>query len=183
MNRVSVIGCTGSGKTTVARLIADLLQVPHLELDSVYHQPDWTPLADDLFRDRVRDFTLQTRWVVDGNYTSQGVADVVWPRADTIVWLDLPRSTVMDRVIRRTIRRAASREVLWNGNREPWSNFFDPRSEKNIVAWTWTRHGPVRRKYEAKSTDGTWEHASVHRLQSDSDVNDLIAALDRAHRS
>ncbi len=183
MDRVSVIGGSGSGKTTVASRIAEIIGAPHLELDSVFHQPDWAPLPDDQFRTRVDEFTGQARWVVDGNYTSHGVADIVWPRADTIVWLDLPRSTVMRRVVKRTIRRAATREILWSGNREPWSNFFDPRPEKNIITWTWTRHRNVRKKYEARSGEGTWAHTEVHRLRSQAEVDSLLAQISASHRS
>ena len=180
MDRVSVIGCTGSGKTMVAGRIAEIIGAPHLELDSVFHRPDWTPLPDDQFQARVDEFIRQARWVVDGNYTSQGVAGIVWPRADTIVWLDLPRSTVMRRVIKRTFRRAATREILWNGNREPWSNFFDPRPEKNIITWTWTRHHHVRRMYQERSRDGTWAHTEVHRLRSQAEVDSLLAQISSA---
>jgi adenylate kinase family enzyme len=177
MNRVSVIGNSGSGKSVVARQISEVIAAPLLELDSVFHQPQWTPLSDDRFQGRVAEFTRRTRWVIDGNYTSHGVADIIWPRADAIVWLDLPRNTVMRRVIRRNIRRAVTREVLWNENREPWSNFLDPRPEKNIMVWAWTRHGHVRAKYEARSRDGTWAHAEVHRLRTQTDVDLLFARL------
>ena len=55
-------------------------------------------------------------WVVDGNY---GITrDLVWARADTVVWLDLPFSLVVWRVATRTVRRAAHREALWGTNRE-----------------------------------------------------------------
>jgi len=45
--------------------------------------------------------------------------DVVWTRADIVVWFDLPRRTVMRQVVTRTLRRAITRAELWNGNREP----------------------------------------------------------------
>jgi adenylate kinase family enzyme len=45
MQRVSVVGSSGSGKTTLAAQIARCLGAPHLELDSVFHQPGWEPLA------------------------------------------------------------------------------------------------------------------------------------------
>lgn len=183
MRRVSVVGSSGSGKSTVARKLAARLGLPCLELDSIFHQPNWTPLPDDVFRARVTEFIEQDSWVVDGNYTSHGVADLVSPRADTIVWLDLARSVVMWRVIRRTMERAITREELWNGNREPLTNLYSPDPEKNIIVWAWTRHGPTRAKYEAKAGDGTWDHATVYRLRSQADVNALLEGARAAHRS
>ena len=59
-------------------------------------------------------------WVVDGNYSA--VRDLVWDRADTVVWLDLPRLVVVRRITTRSIRRVVRREELWNGNRERWRN-------------------------------------------------------------
>ena len=43
VQRLSVVGNSGSGKTTIARRLATGLGIPHLELDAVFHQPDWQP--------------------------------------------------------------------------------------------------------------------------------------------
>ena len=116
VQRVSVVGNSGSGKTTLGAALGRAMGVPHLELDSVFHQPDWEPLDRDEFRRRVGEFVAADRWVVDGNYSS--VRDLIWARADTVVWLDLPRHRVMRQILWRTIRRVALRKELWNGNRE-----------------------------------------------------------------
>jgi adenylate kinase family enzyme len=165
MERISVIGSSGSGKSTMARTLADLLDLPYLELDSVFHQPGWERKPDDEFRAEVSAFVAGDRWVVDGNYTSHGVAQLVWPRADTIVWLDPPRRVVMGRIVRRTLRRVATRQHLWNGNRETWSNLFRRDPDKNIILWAWTRFRPVRERYETVLEDGSWDHLTVVRLR------------------
>ena len=161
----------------MARRIAGALDLPHLELDSVFHQPDWTPLPDDEFRVAAVDFTQQERWVVDGNYTAAGVLDLVWERADTVVWLDLSRRVVMSRVIRRTVRRAATREELWNGNREPWSNFTRWNPEENIIRWAWTRFDHTRSKYDSRSVDSRWSHLEFIRLSFRSEAADFVQNL------
>ena len=70
------MGNSGSGKTTLAAQIAAGLGVPHLELDSVFHQPGWTELPLEEFRAKVGEVVATDRWVVDGNYTA--VQDLVW---------------------------------------------------------------------------------------------------------
>ncbi len=174
MNRISVIGSSGSGKTTVARALAERLAIPYLELDAVFHQPGWVARPDEEFRSIVFDFAKGDRWVIDGNYTSHGVAQVVWPRADTIVWLDPPRRVVMTRVVRRTLRRVITREELWNGNREPWTNLYRLDPYKNIVVWAWSRFGHTRRKYESYLGSPQWGHARVVRLQSRGEVGEFL---------
>lgn len=67
MDRVSVVGCPGSGKTTFAAALAERMGTSHLELDSLYHQKDWEPLPDDEFRSAVTSVIGGERWVVDGN--------------------------------------------------------------------------------------------------------------------
>ncbi len=119
MRRVSVVGNSGSGKSTLARELALVLGVPYVELDSLFHQPGWVPLAEDEFRRVVGAAAAVDGWVMDGNYSA--VRPIVWTRADTVVWLDLPRRTVMRQVVWRTVRRAVTRQELWNGNREPLS--------------------------------------------------------------
>jgi adenylate kinase family enzyme len=177
MRRVSIVGTSGSGKTTVGEAVSEAFDLPFIELDAIHHQPGWTELSAEAFQDRVRPIVAGDAWVIDGNYTSKGIQDLVWKRADTVVWLDLPRSVAMRRVIRRTIRRAATREELWNGNVEPWNNFFDPRPTKNIVVWTWTMHRRNREKYESRMADPLWSHLDVHRLRTEAEVDAFLAQL------
>lgn len=177
MNRVVVVGSSGSGKTTVARRLAESLHLRHLEMDTVFHRDGWANQAHDDFLPILEQFTQAEQWVVDGNYTSHGVRDVVWPRADTFVWLDLPRRTTMSRVVHRTLRRVFTREELWGGVKEPFSNIYSRDRYKNIIVWTWTRHAHTREKFETAMTDGSWDHAAVIRLQSPSEVKRFLETV------
>lgn len=175
MNRIVVVGSSGSGKTTTARHLAALLDVPLLELDAVMHDGDWNATPDDEFQRRIAEFTSADRWVVDGNYTSHGTHEVLWPKADTFVWLDPPRRVVMSRVIRRTLTRMITRERLWGGElTEPISNLYKRDPYENIIVWAWTRFEPTRAKFEAAMTDGTWAHAGVYRIRSKYDSSRFI---------
>lgn len=174
MRRVSVVGAPGSGKTELARSLAAGLDVPHVELDAIFHQPAWRELPRDEFRDRVRREVASEAWVVDGNYSA--VRDLVRERADTVVWLDLPRPLVMRRVMSRTVRRAVTRERLWNGNREPLTNFYRLDPEKNIIRWTWAKHGEHTERYEEEMRDRRNRHLRFVRLRSTRDIDAFLAS-------
>lgn len=179
LNRVVVVGCSGSGKTTTAREIARRLGYPHMEMDAVMHDGGWNATPDDVFITRLTEFASQERWVMDGNYTSHGAGDAIWPMADTIVWTDPPKRVVMARVIRRTLKRTITREELWNGLREPLANLYKRDPYENIIVWAWTTYDHVREKYEKAMTDGSWAHATIHRLQTPSETKDFLAELTR----
>ena len=68
VDRIRVVGNSGSGKTTTAAAIAQRLGIPHLELDAVHWLPGWTERDPDDFRRIVDEFAAQPRWVIDGNY-------------------------------------------------------------------------------------------------------------------
>jgi adenylate kinase family enzyme len=148
----------------------------HIELDSIYHQPGWTPLGDEEFRRRVSAVTEADRWVVDGNYSV--VADIVWSRADTVVWFDLPYVTVMSRTIRRTVRRAVTREELWNGNKEPFSNLWSLKPEQSIITWAATRHRVYRRRYAEAERDPRWADLRFVRLRSQAEADVFLADVE-----
>ena len=171
--RVSVVGNSGSGKTTIAAALGAALDAPHLELDSVFHQPGWVQLADEEFRRRVAEFVVAERWVTDGNYSSK-VQDLIWARADTVVWLDPPRHRVMRRIIWRTLRRVVARAELWNGNREPWTNLLRADPMKSIIAWAWTRHHATRQRYEGAMADPAHAHLTFIRLRTPAEVAALV---------
>jgi adenylate kinase family enzyme len=81
VRRVSLVGVSGSGKSSLGRDLAARLVVPFAELDAIFHQPDWTPLAEDQFRRRVTATASGDGWVIDGNYSA--VRPLVWERADS----------------------------------------------------------------------------------------------------
>jgi hypothetical protein len=95
VRRVAVVGCSGTGKTRLARRLADLLGVDHVELDSLHHGPGWvaSPAAEMRQQIELR-YPAGGRWVADGNYTAKG-GDLVRARAETVIWLDLPRPQMM----------------------------------------------------------------------------------------
>ena len=177
MQRVSVVGNSGSGKTTFAAELARLIGAPHLELDSVFHQPGWEPLPEQDFRARVAEFIAAPSWVVDGNYSA--VRDLVWSRADTVAWLDLPRWQVMRQVVGRTARRAARRAELWNGNVEPWSNFLHLDPERSIIAWAWTRHQVYRDRYLRAMIGAGYPQLRFIRLTTPGEVREFLAVVGR----
>ena len=175
MERIAVIGSAGSGKTTMSRHLAASLDLPHLELDSVFHQENWVPLPADEMRARVARFVAADRWVVDGNYSV--VSDMIWQRADTVVWLDLSRLRVMSRLVPRTLGRGLRRAELWNGNREELRNVIRRDPDKNLLLWAWTRHRGLRERYELAAVGA--HHLSVYRLCSPSEVDRFLAEVGR----
>ena len=154
MQRLCVVGNSGSGKTHLARRLAQRLDLPHVELDALNHRADWQEAPVEEFRAQVRALLdeHETRcggWVVDGNYRSR-VTGLFEP--DTYVWLDYPRRVVFPRVVRRTLGRVLLRRELWNGNRERWRNLLTRDPEENILLWSWTQHGSYRARYEELMT-------------------------------
>lgn len=155
--RVCTVGNSGSGKSTFARELAQKLNLPSIELDSIFHQPGWTQLPGDEFRQEVVRQLAKAEesrggWVVDGNYMSR-LTDVTVANADVVVWFDLPRSRVMWQLTKRTLSRVATKRELWNGNVERWSNLMKWAPEENILRWAWTQHAKYRETYERLNAD------------------------------
>ena len=120
-------------------------------------RPNWVELPDPEFRSRVAALVEGERWVIDGTYAV--VRDLVWGRATTIVWLDLPRWQVMLQVIWRSVSRALTGTVLWNGNRERWSMLL---TAEHPIRWAWRTYHGRRRHYEA-ALDARWVRLALAR--------------------
>lgn len=159
--RVVIIGTSGSGKSTLARALAARLGVPAVELDGLFWGPDWTQTPLDEFRGRVAKALAGDRWVVDGNYSK--ARDLVWPRAQTLLWLDYSFPVVLARVTRRTARHIVLREPLWAGNRESLRKVF---SRDSILVWMFRTYAKYRRTFPAVLDDPRYAHLTVLRLRS-----------------
>jgi len=170
--RIAVVGTAGSGKTTLAHRLARQLGIPHVELDALYWDPNWTPAPPDLFRERAAKALKGEAWTTDGNYSS--VRDIVWKRADTVVWLDYPLPVVMGRVTWRTLRRSIRREELWNENRERLREAL--LSRDSIVLWALRTYHRRKKEYPNLFSLPEYAHLSVVRLRTPRAAREWLSA-------
>lgn len=109
-HRLVVVGTTSSGKSTLAKRIAGKLGYDFIELDALHWEPNWTEAPLEVFRQRVETATQAPAWVVAGNY--HVVRDIVWSRAEAVIWLDYPFWRVFWQLTRRTFLRWWTQELL-----------------------------------------------------------------------
>lgn len=170
MDRVVVIGISGSGKSSLARELAALVGAPHVELDALFWAAEWQPVPRAEFRQRAEAAVAGDRWVVDGNYSI--VRDVVWPRAQTVIWLNLPFATVLWRVLVRTLRRVSRGTVLWNDNRESLRRSFFSR--ESILVWVLSAYHRRRREFTAIRASGAFPHLHWIEFRRPADVREFL---------
>ena len=175
--RVLVAGVTGSGKTTLARRIAALWNLRHVEIDGLFHGENWTPRPT--FIDDVRAFAADDRWVTEWQYTSKGTDEILPPRAQLVVWLDYPYRVVRSRLMRRTLARGILRTPLWNGNVEkPIWRMLNGDPEENILVWqTNTLHKWAERMPEVVER---FPHLTIVRLRHPRQAEAWLRAQDPA---
>jgi hypothetical protein len=177
MRRVSVVGTTGSGKTTLGRALAAALECPHIELDAVFWGPGWTMAELPIFRSRVASVVAGEGWVVDGGYSD--VRDLVWARADTVVWLDYPLAVTLSRLLRRIVARIRDGTELWpgTGNRETIRNQLFTRDP--LVWFAIRTHRSRRRRIAAMLALPEYAHLAVYRFTHPADADRWLEAQRR----
>ncbi len=163
------MGSSCSGKTTLARQLAERLGLPHVELDALHHGPNWQEATADELRAKVEEaLTGREGWIADGNYMGK-LGTYLIDQADTIVWLDLPLSVSVQRLWHRHRTRIRDKVELWSGNRETWRNAF--------LGWNalfpFTIHAHIRRKWQWPRR---FEGRNVVRLRSQNDVDAWLTA-------
>ncbi len=152
--RIVVIGTSCTGKSTFARLLSAKTALPIVELDELYWAPEWKPVDPATFRQRVLENTSGHGWIVVGNYAA--VRDVLWSRATTVLWLNYGFALTFSRAVRRTVRRAFTREQLWNGNRESIRRSFFSR--ESILWWVITTHRHRRDEFARLRARAEYRH-------------------------
>lgn len=172
LRRVAVVGTSGCGKTTFARALGARLGVPHVELDTLYWGPGWTPVPAELFRERVEAATSAPAWVSDGNYSA--VRDLVWQRATALVWLDYPFRVVFSRAVARTLTRIWSQQELFAGNRESLRGILDPEW---IPWWVLRTYRRRRREYPVLLARRECGHLFVNVLRDPREAEEFLARL------
>jgi len=168
--KIHVVGTSGSGKTAFASRLAGRLNIAHAELDSLFWGPNWSGTPDNEFRRKVGAVVQGPEWVIDGNYTR--VRDLIWPRAEVVIWLDYRLCVILFRVTRRTLWRIFTREMLWHGNRE--SVRASLLSKESIILWSLRTYRRRKREYAGLAQQAGNDHLRVLRLRTVRQARELL---------
>jgi len=115
MKRILIIGTSGSGKSTFANKVAERSQVPFFPTDEFYWEPNWKVATPEKVRQQVMNIIARDTWVLDGNFDDEH--ELVWKRAECIVWLDYSLMTICRQVVVRNLAWTLTRQQIWSGNR------------------------------------------------------------------
>lgn len=173
--RIVVWGATGSGKSTAAQALAGALHLAFIELDAVHWRIlGWVePELEDFRRDVAEALSAAPGgWVCAGSYVSK-LGDRVLGQADTLIWLHLPWRVSFWRVLKRSLTRAWTKELMWGTQRESFSETFFHKD--SILWWSISHHREgvrVIRQRLASLPD----HVGIYELRSVREVEALLAS-------
>jgi adenylate kinase family enzyme len=173
--RIVVIGTTSSGKSTLAKKLADKLGYDFIELDALHWEANWQEAPLDVFRERVRVATQAERWIVAGNYSV--ARDLVWSQAEAIIWLDYPFLLVLRQLTRRTLKRWWYQEELWNGNREKIWWHFKIWSDESLFKWLFKTYWRRKREYPMLLALPEHRHLHLIRFKRPKETNGWFGSL------
>ncbi len=176
--RIIVIGSSCAGKSTLAERLAASMGVPFVELDALFWKPGWVESEDDEFCAKISKAAAGEAWVVAGGYHRQTTA-TIWPRAETVIWLDLPLRVTVWRILRRSWARWRRHELLWGTNEERfWDQLKIWNREDSLIAFTvGTRHERHRR-YLGAMSEPQWAHIRFIRLRSAAEIELFVKSLE-----
>lgn len=128
VNKILIVGSAGSGKTTFAKSLGEILNLPVIHLDKEYWKPNWVKPEHDEWVEKLEKLLNQERWIIDGNYRSTLKQRV--EKADMIIFLDYDRKVCVNSVLSRIEENEGKvRDDLSEGCIET----FDP----DFLKWVW----------------------------------------------
>lgn len=173
--RIVVVGVTGSGKTTTAQRLSNILTMPHIELDALHWLPNWVETEREVFRQNVSEALAGPGWVTDGNYLK--ARDLIWSRATTLVWLDYALPVILWQLTCRSFRRIISREELWNGNYETLRGLLF--SKDSLYLWAFQSHARFQVSYPQALAAPENAHLQVIRLKNRRETDQWLVQLEK----
>ncbi|PWC11558.1 shikimate kinase [Brenneria corticis] len=162
--RINVVGTSGSGKSTIARGLAQRLGIPYIEMDALFWRENWLESPDSEFFPRLETALAAQSWVLDGNYNR--TRDIKWRNVDVVVWVDYGFSRTLFQAVSRAWRRSWRKEELWagTGNRESFMRSFFSRD--SIIIWTIKTYSANRKRYLTDLSDARYRHIRFIPLRS-----------------
>ncbi|MCO5142958.1 MAG: adenylate kinase [Oligoflexia bacterium] len=174
--RINVIGSSASGKSTIAQLIAKKLELPYLEMDKLFWEPNWKEPKDEVFFSRLSKAIEGSEWVLDGNYNR--TLNIKWQRVEAIVWIDYSFFRTFLQAFQRAFIRALHKKELWEGtgNKESFRKSFF--SKNSIILYSIKNYKKMRNRYLELKRDKKYEHIRFIQLRNPKEVNKFIQSLE-----
>jgi adenylate kinase family enzyme len=109
MLRIVILGCAGSGKTTLARQLGERTGAPVICLDAIW-QPHWGAKDVPAFRTLVKKAHAGDEWISDGNF-AVATFDIRLPRATLVIWLERSKPFCAWRAVTRVFKRGGEHRI------------------------------------------------------------------------
>lgn len=165
MQRVALIGCGGSGKTTLGRRLAAAIGTQITHLDALYYDDEWNKLPQDKFAALQEELVAADTWVIDGNYA--GTMPIRLHRATHVIFLDLPATTCLWGIAQRRWR--------YRGGQHNQAGVYD-RITWGFITYIWRYRRDMAPRVRNLIAEHA-RHAQVHIVRSRRAANQLANQL------
>jgi adenylate kinase family enzyme len=172
IERVVILGSGGAGKSRLAWRLAARTGLPVVHLDRLFWRAGWVPAPEEEARRGLAGAVERDRWILEGNFLPEdhAEADPRFRRADTVVFLDVPRVRCAWRVLSRLVRdRKRSRPDL----PEACSEGFD----LELLRWIWRYPAVDRPRVFELLERLDSERVTRYHLRSDADIRRFLETV------
>lgn len=167
MKKIAIIGSGGSGKSTFSRALGKNIGIPVYHLDALLWKPGWEPTTKAEQRNIQQQLIEEDRWIIDGNYN--GTLELRLSAADTIIFLDMPRTLCLYRIAKRRWQfRRSQRPDMALGCKEKISFEF--------FKWVW-QYPKTQKPSMLKKLESMPPHKNIVILDSPRKAKDFLISL------
>jgi adenylate kinase family enzyme len=158
MPRIVILGCAGSGKTTLARQLSERTRARVICLDEIW-QPQWEEKDVPAFRKLLSEVHAGKNWISDGNFAVASF-DIRLPRATLVVWMEHSRLLCAWRAIMRVFQRGEAHRIS---------------GLMNVLAFIW-RFDRVNRPRIEVTRISHGAHVPVLRLRNSREIAEFLSS-------
>lgn len=138
--KISIIGGSGTGKTTLANSLGEILDIPVYHIDGIHHLENWA-IRDSNERDKIiLEKVLESKWIIDGTY--QSTLQERLDKSDLVIYLDYSSFAQVRGILSRFFKNYGKEKKEIPGCKERMSfEFF-----MFVCKWRKTRRGEIVEK-------------------------------------
>ncbi len=158
INRIAIVGAPGTGKTTLAKNLGKIYELPILHLDNIHYKDNWV-LRDTEERNKIIiEESQKEKWILDGTFIDTLEERV--SKADVVIFLDYPRTTQLKGIFGRRIKHLGKKK------------FEIPKLDMSFIWYVFT-YNNERRKYIVDILDKS-NKAKILTFQKQSDLDNWV---------